>query len=273
MERYGAEHLLLGLLEDATGVVERAFAGVGVSVQDVRSRAGSPLPVGSGVRGDRVQPCPEVDSIEERALVLAASREHLVVEPGHLLHAIASELGSSACGILIDLGADLMGLQLRLDELLPTKTIDELTLWKQVRPEPLASEVERSSNASVRVERRGEILRSEGEAVTPSERARLERIVDETDWARAMIDLQMKLTYLYWELAKSYAAAGHNLAYVFNLACNPGFQGALFSYTLSNPEPFTDYARRFSESRWPRPCVGVPRGRSEALDRCTQAGH
>ena len=32
--------------------------------------------------------------------------------------------------------------------------------------------------------------------------------------------------------------------------------------------------RRFSESRWPRPCVGDPRGRSEALDPgCTQAGY
>jgi hypothetical protein len=32
--------------------------------------------------------------------------------------------------------------------------------------------------------------------------------------------------------------------------------------------------RRSSESRWPRPCVGDPRGRSEALDTgCAQAGY
>src|SRR6266516_4050894 len=78
----GTEHLLLGLLREPDGVAGQVLAGLGVTVEDVRSRAGEVRPPRDPVG---------------RGVMLSAPRTKRVLE---LADEVASERGEGEVGTI-----------------------------------------------------------------------------------------------------------------------------------------------------------------------------
>ena len=103
----GSEHLLLGLLQENTGLAARALSEVGVTEQMVRDKIeeliGVGVPDGSAPQGLT----PRTKRIIELAVGLANGMGRNYVGTEHLLLGLLREGENVACTILRQLGVDL----------------------------------------------------------------------------------------------------------------------------------------------------------------------
>jgi len=115
-EHIGTEHLLLGLLEEGTGVAARVLTDLGVTLEAARARvpaapAGGPATVGAPPF------TPRAKSVLEYALREALQFGHSYIGTEHLLLGLVREDDGSAARILADLGV-------------PTPTVREAVLGR-----------------------------------------------------------------------------------------------------------------------------------------------
>ncbi len=100
----GTEHLLLGLLREPDGVAGRALAALGVTLEEVRGRAGEVRPPREPVGSARTRLAPRTTRVLEVAEELAGEDGDREVETEHILLALVRGDGGPGARILRDLG-------------------------------------------------------------------------------------------------------------------------------------------------------------------------
>jgi len=231
-------HLLVGLLEDATGAVPRVLAEL-------------------GIRGDAVWRCAGIDaevsphrptrlSLEAGRILGCATREadrreHAQVEPGHLLLALAMESVSPALAMLVGLGVSPDAIARRLGEILPIRRVDEEWLRGTVEKFPRLTAAETLALAEQVMAWRA-AARSLREKRGTTEEARLLETLTRTSgsWLR----LGDHHRYLAWSSAKHYAEEGHDLWYCYMLA-GSALTGAVLSLESPEPDAFIEHTTSY----------------------------
>lgn len=243
LDTYGSEHLLLGLLEDRTEVIVRTLRRLGVSEAEVRAWT-SPPP--NEYLGPESLPAPvpteEVEDIEYRASRLAAEREHLHVEPGHLLLAIARDEDCWASVLLRAGGVDLSQLREVLEGLLHRSADDKDALLPLPYPR-LADDAVRRLLEEWHAHRATARLILEGvENLAPAERAKaVGRLHAHEEGSAIVLQLFGHLAHVAWGVAEEFAALGHDFVYVYHLA-HRTFYVLLDSYSPADIDRFDTYA-------------------------------
>lgn len=256
-EELTLDYVLVALLEeDSSGVVSRAMHAAGGDPSQVRAAIGSvpSLPRAQLLAGTGIYPDAETRAIMDRAFAEATSREHLLVEPGHLMLAMVSDPACSAYSLLLDNGVQLDRLCDCLVELLPTNTDSEEDLreWSHRFPRLPSEEVAdlaaqvaawREACRLVGIVKRQDqgLLGPEEDpvAISPAERVHLEQVQEET--RDALLRLLDHHAYLAWEAARQCARQGHDFAYSYDRARKMIF-GACMSYTGWTNVAFEQYA-------------------------------
>jgi ATP-dependent Clp protease ATP-binding subunit ClpC len=103
-DHVGTEHLLLGLLREPEGVAGRVLAGLGVTVEDVRSRAGEVRPPREPAGRGVILSAPRTKRVLELADELAAGDGERAVDTQDILIALVRGDGGPGARILRDLG-------------------------------------------------------------------------------------------------------------------------------------------------------------------------
>lgn len=256
-EQISPDYLLSALLDDSTGVVGQALCGCGASPSQVRAAIG---PAGrwesTPSAGTTIRPSSETESVLNGALAEAGAREHLYVEPGHLLLAMVSDTQSSTSRCLLELGVNIDHLRERLLDLLPTHTVDEEHLRQSSERCPrltaervreltdqIAAWHEANSLLGLVWRQKHGTLRAGEQPVTisPAEHARLERVCADTK--EAWLRLQDHHAYLAWAAAEQCAARGHDLAYSYSRATNALTRACLSYSARETTSSFVQYAK------------------------------
>lgn len=113
--------LLLTLTRDHA--VRDAIAAGGASPQAVEQTAIA-LPRRAAQPGEDLAIAPATWLVLHRSASAAFAREHVAVEPGHLLLGMLADPASDAARLLADAGADLASLAFEIDERLPGRPFD-----------------------------------------------------------------------------------------------------------------------------------------------------
>ncbi len=238
------EHLLLGLLEDESGVVAQALrASGGAEIQSlIASVAGTgpEHPIGRELR-----PTDETRAILERAVIEASTAEHIYVQPGHILLAIVRDPACSGSLQLLDLGVDLDCLDQHLVELLSRKTVDVDSLRQSSERYPRLTAIELRELAE-QVSVWQQSSRLIGLDPSPVEGPELQRL--QTRTRGAWLRLQNHHLYLAWAAAKHCAVQGHDLAYAYTIA-GRALTGAVLSFAPMDGVPFEQYASSYVAGR------------------------
>jgi ATP-dependent Clp protease ATP-binding subunit ClpC len=113
----GTEHLLLGLLREPEGVAGRALLALGVTVEDVRSRAAEVRPPREPVGSARTRLAPRTKRVLEVAEELAGEDGDREIETEDILLALVRGDGGPGARILRDLGIGADRVEDAIDEL------------------------------------------------------------------------------------------------------------------------------------------------------------
>ena len=113
--------LMLALTADPA--VDESLARCGVSTEAIK-RAVAAWPRSPAQPGADVAIAPGTWLVLHRAEQTAFVREHVVVEPGHLLLGMLEDPGCDGARLLCDAGADLTALAAEIDGRLPGQTLD-----------------------------------------------------------------------------------------------------------------------------------------------------
>lgn len=222
------------LLEDGSGLVPQALRESGFSMPSVTP------PVNGSVGLVTVRQSREVEIVTERACSEAALREHIHVEPGHVLLAMANDPTCAGHHLLLDAGADTDRLCDLLVEQLPTSTVDEASLRRGSERLPrLTAEQTDALTAQVWAWRAAIKTLREDPAVGPGERHRLEQVLDRT--SGAVMRLQRHHLYLAWAAAEQCGDRGHDVAFCYDLA-HKLLTGACLAFAPSETTSFKSYA-------------------------------
>jgi hypothetical protein len=130
--------LLLALMADPA--VGAAIARCGVSTETIE-RAAAAWPRRTAKPGPDVVIAPATWLVLHRAEQAAFVREHVAIEPGHLLLGMLEDPGCGGARVLRDAGADLATLAAEIDRRLPGQTLD--VAWHRAeaqRHPPLSGE-------------------------------------------------------------------------------------------------------------------------------------
>lgn len=100
----GTEHILLGLLEEGTGVASAALSGSGITPDAVEDLIKTKIGVGSRTSLSPSDFTPRSKRILQNAVVVAAKLGHNYVGTEHLLLALLEENDSYALGFMQELG-------------------------------------------------------------------------------------------------------------------------------------------------------------------------
>lgn len=100
----GTEHILLGLLEEGTGVASAALSGSGITPDAVEDLIKTKIGVGSRTALSPSDFTPRSKRILQNAVVVAAKLGHNYVGTEHLLLALLEENDSYALGFMQELG-------------------------------------------------------------------------------------------------------------------------------------------------------------------------
>ena len=130
--------LLLAMTADPA--VEAALTRCGISAAAIE-QAVAAWPPRTAQAGVEVSLAPATWLVLHRAEAAAFVREHVAVEPGHLLLGMLEDPGCDGAGLLRDAGADLAALAAEIDRRLPGQTLD--IAWHRADAErhpPLSAE-------------------------------------------------------------------------------------------------------------------------------------
>lgn len=100
----GTEHILLGLLEEGTGVASAALSGSGIAADAVEDLIKTKIGVGSRTALSPADLTPRSKRILQNAVIVAAKLGHNYVGTEHLLLALLEEQDSYALGFMQELG-------------------------------------------------------------------------------------------------------------------------------------------------------------------------
>ncbi len=237
-----SDHLLLGLVNDGPRDVIEALHESGIAPVDIQAAIGAAtMELGTAALTE-ISPDAETRTIAQRALAEASSREHVDIEPGHLLLALMSCSASSGCQLLVHLGADLKLLRERVVEKLTPKVIDASFLRRSSERFPrLTADQTQELAEEVAAWREAARLLAE-EHDTLSHAAREQLVGVRADTREAWLRLQGHHAHLVWAAAKRCADQGHDLQYAFGVATK-ALTGACFSFDPWEEVPFEEYAR------------------------------
>ena len=107
----GTEHLLLAILRDPEGPAARALAAQGIVFEGVRNRVAEEIGEGEEVTPGQIPFTPRTKKVLELAFREALETGEDLMEPQHILVAIAREGEGFAAEILAEHGADLRKLR------------------------------------------------------------------------------------------------------------------------------------------------------------------
>ena len=249
-------HLLLALTNDLT--VQTALTESDISIPAIHAAVGISLPdrerahgVGRA-RGHRVMLpfAAESHDVLTRSEDVAFANEHPVVEPGHLLLAIAGTPSCDAGRLLGSLGADLHRLCSTITQHLPSVHIDpepyrkSATLHPRLAPDAICDLLDQLTqwhNAA-------QSLRNETRAVRSGKSPRLaedekKRIRQHARDNAAWMPLHDHHLYVVAEAAEARTASGHDYVFSYRLA-QQALMKACLEYTgPSSASAFTDSVR------------------------------
>ena len=115
----GTEHLLLGLIEEASGVAGRALAASGISLEAAREKIQNVVaPSPEAPSGGRPPFTPRAKKVLELSLREAVRLEHNYIGTEHLLLGLLREADGVGAQVLTGLGADLSELRANVESLL-----------------------------------------------------------------------------------------------------------------------------------------------------------
>lgn len=100
----GTEHILLGLLEEGTGVASAALSGSGIAADAIEDLIKTKIGVGSRTALSPADFTPRSKRILQNAVIVAAKLGHNYVGTEHLLLALLEEQDSYALGFMQELG-------------------------------------------------------------------------------------------------------------------------------------------------------------------------
>jgi ATP-dependent Clp protease ATP-binding subunit ClpA len=118
-DHLGAEHLLLGLLDQDAGVAAEALSEAGVSIEDARREVDRLDRVGTTERRGSLPFDPEAKRALERSLKEAIALGQSYIGTEHLLLGIVDDPKGTASRVLVDLGVDLTDLRRHVLDRLP----------------------------------------------------------------------------------------------------------------------------------------------------------
>lgn len=116
-EAIGTEHLLLGLLEEGSGVAARALSELGIQRTDLRNRILEKVPVGASQTAPNAL-TPRMKRVIELSYWSAQQLRHGYVGTEHLLLGILLEKGGVAAAVLTEMGVNPEKVQVKVMEIL-----------------------------------------------------------------------------------------------------------------------------------------------------------
>lgn len=124
----GTEHILLGLLHEATNVAAKALSSIGIDLYTVRQRVHELVEKEDfdDLETEEIGYSPEAKTIMEYAVEQAQALGHDYIGTEHILLGIIYDTESIACEILISLGADLDIIHDAILDLLNEDTLNDM---------------------------------------------------------------------------------------------------------------------------------------------------
>jgi len=114
----GTEHLLLGLVQEGSGVGAKALESLGISRETVRKRVEETVGRGQGALAGHIPFTPQSKKLLEGALRESVALGHHYIGTEHLLLSLMHEGSGVAAQVLTGLGADAEGARAEVIRLL-----------------------------------------------------------------------------------------------------------------------------------------------------------
>ncbi len=105
----GTEHILLGLIQEGSGVAVKVLESLGISLDTARQRVEEAVSQGAGTPSGHIPFTPQAKKVLELALVEARLLGHDYIGTEHILLGLIRQGYGVAGQVLTGLGADLNG--------------------------------------------------------------------------------------------------------------------------------------------------------------------
>jgi ATP-dependent Clp protease ATP-binding subunit ClpC len=105
----GPEHVLLGLIDEGSGVAAKALESLGISQETVRQRVEEAIGRGEQAQSGHIPFTPQTKQVLESSLRESRALGHNYIGTEHILLALIGQGDGVAAQVLTGLGADLNG--------------------------------------------------------------------------------------------------------------------------------------------------------------------